>query len=116
MTKTKSTLDPTLNPLPPFFEVEFKERAMSTSMKKGGTENNAQILEATFVNFFWLGQSGNEVRAKSVKMITYPQYPESSYVRIPVHRRHYARIHVSRFHKGTSKPPAISGNGTQRSR
>ena len=64
-------------PLTPFFEVEFKERAMSTSLKKGGTENNAQILEATFVNFFWLDQSGNEVRAKSVKMITYPQYPET---------------------------------------
>lgn len=64
-------------PLMPFFEVSFQERTASVSTKKAGTLKGSAILEATFDNFHWLEYSGKEVRARNVKMIIYPQYPEA---------------------------------------
>ena len=64
-------------PLIPFFDVEFQERTACISSKKGGSLQGKSIIEANIIDFFWLDKSGSEVRARNVKMITYPQYPET---------------------------------------
>ena len=64
-------------PLTPFFEVSFQERSACISTKKGGTLKGSSIMEATFNEFHWLNRSEEEVRARNVKLIIYPQYPEA---------------------------------------
>ena len=64
-------------PLTPFFKVSFQERTTCVSTKKAGVLKGSSILEAIFDDFFWLTCSGQKMRARNVKMIIYPQYPEA---------------------------------------
>ncbi|MBY6018725.1 hypothetical protein KUW04_13190 [Halomonas denitrificans] len=58
------------------FEFEFRERACSESLKKGGAVKGKAIPEGVFKNFEWLCPEGAKVRAENVKMLIYAQYPE----------------------------------------
>ncbi|WP_227340274.1 MvaI/BcnI family restriction endonuclease [Sphingopyxis sp. P8] len=64
-------------PLYPTFDVTFADRGASTSGKKGGQAAGALIPEAVFRDFFWVDDTGREVRARDVRMIIYAQYPET---------------------------------------
>lgn len=64
-------------PLYPMFDVNFALRGPSISGKKGGANKGAAIPEAVFRQFAWLDAVGREVAARDVRMIIYPQYPET---------------------------------------
>ena len=64
-------------PLHPYFNFEFDERVESVSAKKRGQHLGKPILEAKFTKFLWLGSDKSEIRAKNLKLIIYPQYPEA---------------------------------------
>lgn len=64
-------------PLYPMFDMAFSLRGASSSSKNGGETQGKIIPEAVFSTFAWLDDAGREVRARQVKMIIYPQYPET---------------------------------------
>ncbi|PSJ22142.1 hypothetical protein CVH10_08710 [Halomonas sp. ND22Bw] len=59
------------------FAMTFTERGSSTSMSKPASSPGRRITEAAFDEFHWLKPGGELVRAKRVKAIVYPQYPEA---------------------------------------
>lgn len=59
------------------FAMTFTERGSSTSISKPGSSPGRRITEAAFDEFHWLKPRGELVRAKHVKAIVYPQYPEA---------------------------------------
>lgn len=68
---------PDFRPLYPMFLVAFSLRGASVSTKNSGGHLGKPIQEATFTDFRWLDTSGRETSAREVKMIIYPQYPET---------------------------------------
>lgn len=64
-------------PLYPMFDISFSFRGPSTSSKKSGRTKGKSIPEGTFRSFAWLDAEGREIAARDVKMIIYPQYPET---------------------------------------
>ena len=59
------------------FPMTFNERGMSVSDKgQGVASGERSISEAVFDDFFWRKTDGSLSRAKRLKAIVYPQYPE----------------------------------------
>lgn len=59
------------------FAMQMAERGASTSLTKGRSEPGRRIPEAVFEKFSWVRRDGSLVRAKRMKAIIYPQYPEA---------------------------------------
>ena len=64
-------------PIHPVFELQFAQRVESKSKKKRGAHEGQPILEGRFADFRWVGENGDEVPVKNLKLIIYPQYPEA---------------------------------------
>ncbi|MCW2390905.1 hypothetical protein M2332_000603 [Sphingobium sp. B11D3A] len=64
-------------PVYPMFDVTFSLRGSSASRRKGANTKGAAIPEAIFSHFAWIDTTGREVAARDVRMIIYPQYPET---------------------------------------
>ncbi|MCW3784226.1 MvaI/BcnI family restriction endonuclease [Defluviimonas salinarum] len=64
-------------PLYPMFDMTFSLRGPSVSGKKGGATTGQSIPEAVFTDFSWLDLAGHRIAARGVRMIIYPQYPET---------------------------------------
>lgn len=64
-------------PLYPTFDMTFSLRGPSVSVKKGGATAGQAIPEAVFTDFSWMDRAGRKVAARGVRMIIYPQYPET---------------------------------------
>ena len=59
------------------FDLTLAERGVSTSRTKNNSTPGTYIPEAVFNSFAWVKRDGVHVKAKSVKVIVYTQYPEA---------------------------------------
>jgi hypothetical protein len=59
------------------FGLTLAERGSSTSLTKSSSKPGMNIPEAVFNDFSWVKSDGSLIKAKNVKAIIYPQYPEA---------------------------------------
>ena len=59
------------------FALTFADRGASSSQTKDLSEPGRKIPEAVFDDFAWVRRDGSTVKARNVKAIIYPQYPEA---------------------------------------
>lgn len=59
------------------FDLTLADRGASTSLTKDKSKPGTYIPEAVFNSFAWMKRDGSRVKAKSVKVIVYTQYPEA---------------------------------------
>lgn len=59
------------------FDLTLADRGASTSLTKDKSTPGTYIPEAVFNSFAWMKRDGSRVKAKSVKVIVYTQYPEA---------------------------------------
>lgn len=59
------------------FDLTLAERGMSASEVGTLCDSGTRITEAAFNDFSWLRRSGELIKARRVKAIIYPQYPEA---------------------------------------
>jgi hypothetical protein len=59
------------------FALTFADRGASSSQTKDLSEPGRKIPEAVFDDFVWVRHDGSTVKARNIKAIIYPQYPEA---------------------------------------
>lgn len=59
------------------FALTFADRGASSSQTKDLSAPGRKIPEAVFDDFVWVRRDGSTVKARNVKAIIYPQYPEA---------------------------------------
>jgi hypothetical protein len=59
------------------FDLTIADRGSSHSETKARSDPKNRITDAVFNSFEWVKRDNSKVRAKNVKIIVYPQYPEA---------------------------------------
>ena len=59
------------------FDLTIADRGSSQSETKARSDPGNMITEAVFNSFEWVKRDNSKVKAKNVKIIVYPQYPEA---------------------------------------